>query len=84
LEEKWLKMETKRLEREADRLREEIRQAKLKTARLERENRLLARQYAEQNDYADENPRSKNKIGRNDPCPCGSGIKFKKCCLKKH
>jgi hypothetical protein len=20
-------------------------------------------------------------IGRNDPCPCGSGIKFKKCCL---
>lgn len=20
------------------------------------------------------------KIGRNDPCPCGSGIKFKKCC----
>ena len=21
------------------------------------------------------------KVGRNDPCPCGSGIKFKKCCL---
>lgn len=20
------------------------------------------------------------KIGRNDPCPCGSGKKFKKCC----
>lgn len=20
-------------------------------------------------------------IGRNDPCPCGSGLKFKKCCL---
>ena len=20
------------------------------------------------------------KIGRNDPCPCGSGRKFKKCC----
>jgi uncharacterized protein len=20
------------------------------------------------------------KIGRNDPCPCGSGLKFKKCC----
>jgi len=20
------------------------------------------------------------KIGRNEPCPCGSGIKFKKCC----
>jgi uncharacterized protein len=23
------------------------------------------------------------KIGRNDPCPCGSGKKFKKCCLPK-
>ena len=23
------------------------------------------------------------KIGRNDPCPCGSGRKFKKCCLGK-
>jgi len=23
------------------------------------------------------------KVGRNDPCPCGSGKKFKKCCLDK-
>ena len=23
------------------------------------------------------------KIGRNDPCPCGSGKKFKKCCMNK-
>lgn len=23
-----------------------------------------------------------NKIGRNEPCPCGSGKKYKKCCLK--
>ena len=22
-----------------------------------------------------------HKIGRNDPCPCGSGLKYKKCCL---
>ena len=22
-------------------------------------------------------------IGRNDTCPCGSGIKFKKCCIDK-
>ena len=22
------------------------------------------------------------KVGRNGPCPCGSGKKFKKCCLK--
>jgi len=25
----------------------------------------------------------KKKIGRNDPCPCGSGKKFKKCCMGK-
>lgn len=23
-----------------------------------------------------------SKIKRNDPCPCGSGKKYKKCCLK--
>lgn len=26
---------------------------------------------------------NKNKVGRNDPCPCGSGKKYKKCCLNK-
>jgi len=26
--------------------------------------------------------RSTPKIGRNSPCPCGSGKKFKKCCYK--
>ena len=25
---------------------------------------------------------SGKKIGRNDPCPCGSGKKYKKCCGK--
>ena len=23
------------------------------------------------------------KVGRNEPCPCGSGKKYKKCCLAK-
>jgi tetratricopeptide (TPR) repeat protein len=27
---------------------------------------------------------AKRKIGRNEPCPCGSGKKYKKCCLRKH
>jgi SEC-C motif-containing protein len=34
--------------------------------------------------YADgatgQRPRHAEKIGRNDPCPCGSGKKYKKCC----
>jgi uncharacterized protein len=27
--------------------------------------------------------RHPNKIGRNDPCPCGSGKKYKNCCMRK-
>jgi hypothetical protein len=27
--------------------------------------------------------RHDQKIGRNDPCPCGSGKKYKKCCINK-
>ena len=23
------------------------------------------------------------KVGPNEPCPCGSGLKYKKCCGKK-
>ena len=35
----------------------------------------------------DEKPQKKQpvhveKVGRNDPCPCGSGLKYKKCCGK--
>jgi hypothetical protein len=28
--------------------------------------------------------RTSSKVGRNEPCPCGSGKKYKKCCLNKH
>ncbi|MGI6212423.1 MAG: preprotein translocase subunit SecA [Anaerovoracaceae bacterium] len=27
--------------------------------------------------------RAHPKVGRNDPCPCGSGKKYKNCCMKK-
>jgi len=43
--------------------------------------------YKEEDDFAghnkDEPYRADKKIGRNDPCPCGSGKKYKKCCLNK-
>ena len=26
--------------------------------------------------------RAEPQVGRNDPCPCGSGAKHKKCCLR--
>jgi uncharacterized protein len=30
--------------------------------------------------YGAEPPRPPSKIGRNEPCPCGSGKKYKRCC----
>lgn len=42
---------------------------------------------APRKDYVDRKPaqflRVEKKVGRNDPCPCGSGKKYKKCCLNK-
>jgi len=30
--------------------------------------------------YVDGDMKSTTRVGRNDPCPCGSGKKYKKCC----
>jgi len=30
-----------------------------------------------------ETPINKTRVGRNAPCPCGSGLKYKKCCINK-
>ena len=37
----------------------------------------------EKKDFKKNIVRKKKKIGRNEPCPCGSGKKFKKCCIEK-
>lgn len=34
-------------------------------------------------EFAKSNVVDKKAVGRNDPCPCGSGKKFKKCCINK-
>ena len=36
----------------------------------------------ESKETAKKTPKRVNKIGRNDPCPCGSGKKYKQCCGK--
>lgn len=47
---------------------------------------MLNKGEAEQNEEEDyelqQQPyrRPEPKVGRNDPCPCGSGKKYKKCC----
>ncbi len=48
----------------------------------EARDRRQARQWIEPDEYIEEEP-PRTRTGRNDPCPCGSGKKFKKCCLKK-
>ena len=45
------------------------------------------REITSENKYEDEGKKpvkksDEEKIGRNDPCPCGSGKKYKKCCGK--
>lgn len=42
--------------------------------------RLLYKKYRSTS-YQNSTVRKLNNVGRNDPCPCGSGKKYKKCCL---
>jgi len=53
------------------------------TGRLQ-EARDFARQAAAIGAPAPLSPARKAKTGRNEPCPCGSGKKYKKCCLFNH
>jgi SEC-C motif len=49
---------------------------------LEREARLISQRddnFGDVETYVRGSP----KIGRNEPCPCGSGKKYKKCCLPR-
>lgn len=73
-----LAIETRLIEAHSERLQQEIHRLQLKEKRLLREKQRL-----EEQQYEDEQPPPKTKIGRNDPCPCGSGKKFKKCCINK-
>jgi len=42
---------------------------------------MLARKHREAFLRGEVKAISQRVVGRNDPCPCGSGKKFKKCCL---
>ena len=58
-------------------LKAEIRQ---NIERKEKPKKLLTNDTEEK--VAKKKPLKKQKIGRNDPCPCGSGKKYKQCCGK--
>lgn len=76
-----------------DRVREEVLQKifRIQLAREEDVEQLEAKQRRQKMSMnrTDEEPpvnkptvREEEKVGRNDPCPCGSGKKYKKCCGK--
>lgn len=54
---------------------------------FESESFLVEEEEDEEEIYSDaikpEQPVREYKVGRNAPCPCGSGKKYKKCCLSK-
>ena len=74
-EQRKLDMERQRMMQQAQQeanMRKEQEEALLKEIEANRpEKGLAAKQYG-----------LEHEISKNDPCPCGSGRKFKKCCLK--
>ena len=48
----------------------------------EEERKLVASHGGESTSAARQPARADVKVGRNDPCPCGSGKKYKECCGK--
>ncbi|MEZ6082124.1 MAG: SEC-C metal-binding domain-containing protein [Pirellulaceae bacterium] len=42
----------------------------------------LSRLHAEGVQIVHRDKRLEEKLGSNNPCPCGSGQRFKKCCLR--
>lgn len=54
----------------------------VQSSRVLRELEQSVRKNLQTNDTAQESTKvNKHVIGRNDPCPCGSGLKYKKCGL---
>lgn len=62
---------------EAVEKKESVKASQMNNARQTRVSRPSYRQNTKQE------PIRVEKIGRNEPCHCGSGKKYKKCCLKK-
>jgi hypothetical protein len=52
-----------------------------KTARKNKEKKVRSQNQLAQSTTKKTRSQRQGKIGRNDPCPCGSGKKYKKCCM---
>lgn len=72
-----IRHESLKLSLEVSDLEEEERQFKEENEALKKEIQELEREVQQLKLKAGA------KIGRNEQCPCGSGLKYKKCCLRK-
>ncbi|MEA3453805.1 MAG: preprotein translocase subunit SecA [Candidatus Caldatribacteriota bacterium] len=57
-----------------------IRQARRETLAPMVSSQTKKSPFVKRKGLGEEEGRKKKKIGRNDPCPCGSGLKYKHCC----
>jgi preprotein translocase subunit SecA len=70
-----------RAEEDVEAVEEQRRQTAEMEYQHEQAQQLASSEDNQQEDLAAHQPytREGNKVGRNDPCPCGSGKKFKQC-----
>ena len=73
---RFLRYTRGRFERLADRVRKQ----RMREARAYQQAQMQQAQMQMQNKTQTPNKVQFASVGRNDPCPCGSGKKFKKCC----
>ena len=67
--------------RKKDRKLRDISRRTMSTEEVEEEQAILAKATEERAKDPDKyRLKSAGTVGRNDPCPCGSGKKYKKCC----
>lgn len=75
------KLTTKKehLERKLENAEKELEDAKKEFQRLKKE---VEKQGIDTSDFSISKQKNTPKVGRNEPCPCGSGKKYKKCCMR--
>lgn len=59
-----------------------VRQVRRETPALMVNSQTKKLPFVKRKGLGEEEGKRKKKIGRNDPCPCGSGLKYKHCCGK--
>ena len=78
-----LKQENDRLQQELAGTRDALTDSRAEVAALrEQLADAASRESALTPELASLQRELEEKLGRNDPCPCGSGKRFKSCCLK--